>query len=308
MCPEDTWAALGTKTMAADGFMVGKNTQIEPDFAKGWQEVLSSGADSRDIDSMEKGPETYRFALTFNPTNWKFLKYCAHGTVTNTGTAPTVHTFTATNTVKSFTLEWAKRGATDHVISLTGCIITDWTLNFTSGSGENDGFITIVANCLAKSAVAGTSTTTITAETDDAFQFRMAKLTYAGSEVTEVNNGELTCNNGIDETDARYCNSTLDQSIGEPIPKVRRYTCRFNINQKDDTYYDDWDDQVVVPGANTLQFIRGSGPADNVTFTFTDMYVQTAVSPTNIEGITNVDVVGTIKSTAIVSRDAHTDY
>jgi len=308
MCEEDTWATLGTSTMSADGYIVGKNTKITPDFSPNWQEILNAGADSRDIDSMEKGPKTYKFSLEFAPVNWKFLRYCAHGTVSNTSTAPTVHTFTATDVVKSFTLEWAKRGSTDHVITLTGCIITNLTINFASGTGPTEGLVTVTAECLAKSASAGTSITTISAETADAFQFRMAKLTYAGSEITEVNSGELTIDNGIDEEDSRYCNSTLDQEIGEPIPKVRRYTCRFNINQKDDTYYDDWNDQVVVPSTNTLALTRGTGPADDITFTFTDLYLQQATSPTNLDGITNVDLVGTIKSVAIVANDALTDY
>ncbi len=308
MCEEDTWAALGAKTMAGEGFIVGKNVQITPDFSRNWQEILSAGADSRDIDSLEKGPESYIFSLTFNPTNWKFIRYCAHGIVSNTSTAPTVHTFTATDVVKSFTLEWAKRGSTDHVITLTGCIITSWTVSFSKGAGATEGFVTVTAECLAKSASPGTSTTAVAADTDDAFQFRMAKLTYAGSEVVEVNSGEITCENGIDENDSRYCNSTLDQAIGEPIPKVRRYTCKFNINQKDDTYYDDWNDQVVVPSTNKLELIRGSGPADDITFTFTSLYLEAATSPTNIEGVTNVDLIGTIKSTAIVANDALTDY
>ena len=308
MCEEDTWATLGTSTMSADGYIVGKNTKITPDFSPNWQEILNAGADSRDIDSMEKGPKTYKFSLEFAPTDWKFLRYCAHGTVTNTSTAPTVHTFTATDVVKSFTLEWAKRGATDHVITLTGCVITNLTIDFTAGTGPSEGFVTVTAECLAKSASPGSSTTSISANTDDAFQFRMAKLTYATSEVTEVNSGQLTIDNGIDEQDSRYCNSTLDQEIGEPIPKVRRYTCRFNVNQKDDTYYDDWNDQVIVPGTNTLELIRGTGPADDVTFTFTSLYLQQATSPTNLDGITNVDLVGTIKSVGIVANDALTDY
>jgi hypothetical protein len=307
MCEEDTWAALGTKTMAADGFIVGKNVTLTPDFSKNWQEILTAGTDSRDMDSMEKGPESYRFTLSFNPTNWKFIRYCAHGTVTNTDSGGYyTHTFTATDTVKSFTYEWAKRGSTDHVITLTGCIITNYTISFAKGTGATEGFITVTAECLAKSAAAGTSTTSVSAETEDAFQFRMVKLTYNGSEITEVNNGEITTDNGIEEMDCRYCNSTLDQAIGEPIPKVRRYTCRFNINQSDDTYYDDWHDQVVVPGTNKLEFTRGTN--DDVTFTFTDMYLQSAASPTDIEGITNVDAVGTIKSVAVVAKDGLNDY
>ncbi len=308
MCEEDTWATLGAKTMANDGYMVGKNVAITPGFSKNWQEILTAGADSRDIDSMEKGPETYKFTLTFAPTHWKWLRYCAHTTVTNTGTGPTVHTFTATDVVKSFTLEWAKRGATDHVITLTGCIITNWKLSFVNGTGPTEGFVVVTAECLAKSAVAGTSTTSISAETLDAFQFRMAKLTYNSGEVVEVNNGEITCANGIDEADSRYCNSTLDQAIGEPIPKVRRYTSRFNINQKNDTYFDDFQDQVPVPGTNKLELIRGTGPADDIVFTITGKYLQDAVSPTNLQGITNVDVVGVLTSVSIVAKDTLTDY
>ena len=307
MCEEDSWADLGTKTMATDGFIVGKNATITPEFSKGWQEILSAGADSRDIDSMEKGPESYKFTLTFNPTNWKFLRYCAHGTVTNTDhTTYYTHTFSATNSVKSFTLEWAKRGATDHVITLTGAVITNLSISFAKGTGAGEGFIKVTAECIAKSASPGSSTTSISPDTDDAFQFRMAKLTYSGGEVTELNSGELTIDNGIDEEDSRYCNSTLDQEIGEPIPKVRRYTCRFNVNQKDSTYYEDWNDQVVVPGTNTLELIRGSN--DKVTFTFTGLYLQSAVSPTNIDGITNVDLVGIIKSVGIVAEDTLSDY
>ncbi len=309
MCEEDTWAALGAKTMVDDGFIVGKNTKITPNFSNNWQEVLTAGADSRDIDSMEKGPLSYNFTMEFIPTSWKFIRYCAHGTVTNTSTAPTVHTFTATDVVKSFTLEWAKRGATDHVITLTGCIIKKWTLRFAKSVGAGEGFVIVVAECIAKSAVPGASTTTVAADTDDGFQFRMAKLTYAGSEVVEVNSGELTCDNGIDEKDARYCNATLDQAIGEPVPLTRRYTSRFNINQKDDTYFDDWADQVIIPSTNKLELIRGTGPADDLVVTFTGVYLQApGASPTNLEGVTNVDVVGQITSAVIVARDAKTDY
>lgn len=307
MCEEDTWATLGAKTMLANGFIVGKNVTITPDFSKNWQEILNAGADSRDIDSMEVGPETYKFTLTFNPTNWKFLRYCAHGTVTNTNSGGYyTHTFTATDAVKSFTLEWAKRGSTDHVVTLTGCVITNLTISFAKGTGAGEGFITVTAECLAKSAAYGTSVTSISAVTTDAYQFRMAKLTYGGSEITEVNSGELTIDNGVDEEDSRYCNSTLNQAIGEPIPKVRRYTCRFNINEKDDTFSDDFEDEVVVPSTNSLTLTRGTN--DDIVFTFTDLYLQSATSPTNIDGITNVDVIGTIKSVAIVAKDSLTDY
>ncbi len=124
ICEEDTWATLGAKTMAANGYIPGKNLVLTPAFTNNWTEILTAGAAARTIDSMQKSALAYKFTLKFVVTDWRFLRYCAHGTVTNTGTAPTVHTFTQTDAVKSFTLEWAKRASTNHVITLTGCIIT----------------------------------------------------------------------------------------------------------------------------------------------------------------------------------------
>ena len=307
MCEEDSWASLGTKTMADDGFIVGKNVVFTPDFDPNLQEVLTAGADSRDVASLEKGPLSYKFTLSFNPTNWKFLRYCKHGSVTNTDqTTYYQHTFTKTDAVKSFTLERAQRGTVNEVLTLTGCVITNLVINFANGTGATDGFITVTAECLAKSLSKGTSITSVSAETDQAFQFRMAKWTHNGDEIVELNNGELTIDNGVDENDSRYCNATLDQEIGEPIPKTSRHTCRFNINLKDSTFTDDWIAQVAVPGTNKLEFIRGTN--DDVVFTFTDEYLNSAISSTNIDGINVADVAGTVLSLSIVAKDQHDDY
>lgn len=300
------YANIGTNTMADDGFMFGKNQTIEADFSKNLQEIINAGADSREIADLEEGPESLNFTLTFNPTNWKFLKYLAWGTVTNTNhTTYYTHTFTKTDEVKSFTLEWAKRSSTDHVLTLTGCVIKRATISFSKGTGAREGFITVRAEIIAKSISPGSSTTTVSAPTLDAFQFRNVKVTWDDSEVTEVNNGEFTIDNGIDEMDSRYANSTLDVAIGEPIPKVLKYNFRFNINQKDDTYFDDWDGVTAISNCK-LEFIRGTN--DDCEFTFTNTYVDAATSPTNLEGITSVDVVGRPLSVAIEADDSHDDY
>lgn len=303
MCEEDSWATLGTKSMAVDGFIIGKDIKCSTNFNHNWKEILAAGADSRDIDSMEKGEVSYGFTLTFVPTNWKFLRYAGYATVTNTDSGSYyTHTFTQTDAAKSFTYEWSQRGSTDHVLTFTGCVIKKCTISFVKGE-----VVQVVAECLAKSVSAGTSTTSVSTNTDDAFQFRMAKLTYAGSEVTEVNSGELVIDNGIDEEDSRYCNSTLDQEIGEPIPKIARRSCRFNLNIKDDTFYDDWADEAVVPSTNKLELTRGSN--DDCVLTFTSVYLNPGPqAPTNIEGVNNVDVVGVIKTLGIVAKDQLSDY
>jgi hypothetical protein len=307
ICEEDTWAALGAKTMVANGYIPGKNVKLEPDFSNNWTEVLSAGANSRDVQSYQKGALSYNFKLSFIVTDWRFLRYCAHGTVSNTdNTTYYTHTFTKTDAVKSFTTEWARRGSTNHVITLTGCIIKSLSLDFQKGNGA-DSFIIANCECLAKSATAtGTSITTVSANSGTPFHFRMAKLTLNASEIVEVNSGTLTIDNGINEEDSRYCNSTLDQAIGEPIPTVSRYTCKFNINMKDGSFYTLFNNQVVVPGASSLVFTRGTN--DDCTFTLTSLYLDSPSDPTNIEGINNLDLVGKMLSLSIVAKDGLNTY
>ena len=302
------YATLDSNTMSNAGFIPGKDVRFEQSFSHDFKEIINSGATTRNVESMEKGTKSYPFTLTFKVTDWRFLKYCMYGTVSNTdNTTYYTHTYTQTNAALSFTTEWAKRGSTNEVITLTGCVIKRISLAYSSGTGEGDGFIEATCECVAKSLAEGTSVTTISVPSANAFQFRMAKLTVSGTETVEVNSGELNFDNGVNEEDSRYANSTLDQEIGEPIPTVSRYDCTFNINQKDSTFYDIWATEAEVTGTNKLEFIRGTN--DNIIFTFTGLSLKALPSSnTNIEGINNLDLVGVVRSVAPVANDARSDY
>jgi len=180
-------------------------------------------------------------------------------------------------------------------------------LDFKKSTNAAEGFITANCECIAKSATAtGTSITTISANSGTPYHFRTVKLTVNGVETSEVNNGSITIDNGINEEDSRYCNSTLDQYIGEPIPTVLRYTCKFNINQKDGSFYTLFNNQVLVPSTNSLAFTRAAN--DDCVMTFTGLYIMSPSDPTNIEGIDIIDLVGTIQTVAIVAKDSLSTY
>ena len=288
--------------------IVGKNVIITPSMTKGWQETLASGADSREVAALNKGPEDLRFDLEFIPVDWTWVKYVFGTVVDNDEGAYYSHTFALTNTVQSFTLEWAKRGATNHVITLAGCSVIRATVRFAKATGPGEeGHIKVTLSCVGKAQTPGTTVTTIAAPTAEGFQYRMAKLTIAGSEVVEVNSGEITYDTGIDPNDSRYCNSTLDVAIGETIPKTFRITGRMNINLKDDTYYDLWNAATVVGSTNKIEFIRGTN--DQMLFNFGSMYVNEAVAPTNLEGVTITDVVFTaLSGTTTIAEDDNAVY
>ena len=304
-----SWVAetsYGSGGTINSGEVVGLNARMEPDFNQNWQEILAAGADDRYIDSKVLGPLTLPFTLVFTPVNWKFLKYCGYSVV-DTGSDPYTHTFTIANTVASFILQWAKRHTTAHVLTLTGCVVKSGTISFSKSSGEGEGMIMVSLSCVA-SAVAQGSTVASTSEiTASPFQWRHTKLTIGGTERTEVNNGEITIDNGIDENDSRYCNSTLNRALGEPIPKVHRISGRFNVNIKDKTYFDYWNAATAIGSTNKLEFIRDTN--DDVVGTFANFRLAQGVAPTDLEGVTNADLVWTADNwTSLVATDSESTY
>lgn len=306
-----TWiveTSYGTGGTMANGEVVGYNCIIEPSFSQGWQEILSGGADSREVEDRVVGPKILPYTMTFSPVNWRWLKYLMSVSDGDDAGVKT-HTFTVGNAIKSYKLEWAKRHTTDHVITLVGNVMTSAVIAFAKATGAGiEGLMTVAASCFAQDLSQGSSVSSVSALTGTPFQYRMVKLTLDGSEITEVNNGELTIDNGISQEDSRYCNSTLDEKVGEPIPTVFRMTGRMNVNMKDKTYYDLFAARTYVAGTNTILIDRDGSGDDQILFTLTDFVLDPGVAPTNLDGVTNVDLVFAAAITSVVARDAVTTY
>jgi len=183
------------------------------------------------------------------------------------------------------------------------------TLRFTKATGEgNDGYLRIAMSCVGQDDSQGSSVTSLSSITDKGYQFRMAKWTTNSVEIKEVNNGEITFDTGVDENDSRYCNSTYDSKIGSPIPKINRFSGRFNINIKDKSFYDLWAAGTVVGGTNTFLFDRDGTGDDQLLITFSNFIIHQAVAPTTLDGVTNVDIIWTADSATLISRDDITAY
>jgi hypothetical protein len=282
---------------------------VEPDWSRGWQEKLTAGADNRNVQGRVVGPKALPYTMSFVPVNWRWLKYLMSVADGDDGGVKT-HTFTERASILSYRLEWAKRHTTNHVLTVVGNAVKSATISFTKATGEGtDGWMTVAMSCVGQDVSEGTSVTSLSNISKDGFQFRMVKWTIDSTEIKEVNNGEMTIDNGIDENDSRYCNTTYDELLGEPIPKTFRITGRFNVNIKDSTFFDHWDAGTVVGGTNTLLFDRDGSGDDQILFTFGDFYVLGAVASTNLEGVTNVDVVWACDAfTSVVARDDIATY
>ena len=303
---ETAYATGGTLT---GGEVIGKNLAIEPDWSQGWQEILTAGADNLYVEDWEPGPLLLPYKMNFAPVNWRWMKYLMAVTDADDSGTKT-HTFTQRTSILSYKLEWAKRHTTPHVLTVIGNVMKTATLSFQAATGDgNDGLLNVSADCVGQDESEGSTVASVSALTKDAFKFKSVKVTIDGTEYKEVNEGDMTISLGIDEGDSRYCSTTYNNLLGEPIPKVFRITGRFNINIKDKTLYDLWAAGTAVSGTCTLLFDKDQTGNDQILYTYAGFHIFGAVASTNLEGVTNVDVVfGALSFTSVVARDNITTY
>lgn len=292
--------------MGADGVVIGLNARIEPSFTQNWVEVLSAGADSRAVEDMVTGPIDYPFTLIFTPVDFWFLKYLGFA-VADAGSSPYTHTFTLSNSLQSFKLEWALQHTTDVVVTLTGCFALNARLDFSKATGANEGLLTVTINCNAKSHSLGSSVTSLSSITRVPYKWHHLKFTFNNSEVTEINSGSLEINTGIDPNESRYCNSTLARERGEPILGTHRITGNANINLSDNTYFDKWDDATTVSNCK-LEVIEDN--TDNkLVATFASFRFDNPINATELEQVSKADIQFTDESfTSLVATDTQSTY
>jgi len=298
--------AYGTGGTMSSGYVPGLNVVLNPNWNKNWMEIISAGEDNRYVGERYLGPTALPFTLDFIVTDFRFLRWLGYSSV-DTGSDPYTHTLAISNVIQSFKLEWAWRHTTPVVISLVGCFAMNGTLSFTKASGEgNEGFIKVSLNCYANSYSIGSSVTSVDSNDLVPFQWRHTKATLDNVEKTRLNNGDITIDNGINPEEFRYCNTTIDRGIGEPVPLLHRISGRYNLTSFDDTEVDLWDSEDVISNCD-LDFIQSA--SNKIETSFTDFRIVNGIGSTELEGIKKADIVWNAKSfSSIVVTDSISTY
>jgi hypothetical protein len=284
--------------------MPGYNLKVMPNFSQGFQEILNDGSDDREVVSKVAGPLSLNYKLSYSPVDWRRLKY-VFDIDSETGTSPTTHVLSIGNTLKTYTAEWALRhDSSPIIIKTTGNVVNSTTIDFKKATGEgNEGFVTISQDCIAQNYTTPAIQSGSYTVTGDPFQYRHIVWTLASSAVVEVNNGSITFDQGIDPANCRYASTSLDRTIGTPIPTLFRISGRFNVNLVNSTYMDLWETAAALTGTNTLVFQISA--SNKTTFTFTGMTVDPVpLSETNMEGINSADFVFTATGVSVVVLDS----
>lgn len=301
-------STYGTTVTPTEKF--GRNPTFDPNRdAQNWINILGSGEDTINVGERELGPKDLGGTLSFAPQNWIWLKYViCRGSTDITDTDNTTyyeHTFSEHPTVGSFTLERAMRKSTgdNHVLTRGGCQVNNMGLSIEAGAGGEGALLSVNLEVWAQSIMSGTSVTSLSAPTTNAFQFRNLILNIDGTEVAEVKRGNLNVANNLHP--ARYANYTLNRQKGESQPEKRKWDGNFTVLVKDSTFYDLWDAASTV-GSTSFVFKRGTN--DKLTLTPADLRLESKPNPTNLEGHNQATLNWNAKNCSVVAQDDITSY
>jgi len=291
---ESTWGTAATRTLH-----LGLNTKWTPTDEVEWLEVQGAGTDTLNLVH-SSGRKLVGGTLTFNPYDWAWLVY-AIGSTTNTGTGPTVHTFTAQKTLPSFTMERTINATTDRVRTYEGCKVK--TCNIKWGK---DGFVETTMEIIAKDVPNGTSATSVNPRSSRTpFQSRQVIFTLNNVAKAYCVGGNINIDCRL--TDGKYAYYGTDSTlISEPESQQRRYSGEFMLHYLNDTEFDLW--ELIAAVSNTKLEFRKTASTDNCTITFTNFYIESATDPTNLEEANIVTIKWKADSISVVANDAYTDY
>lgn len=292
----------GDGDMAADGEVIGLNFTFEPgEWSRGWSEIINNGADTRQIASWVTGIKDFPFITKFNPVNWKFLKY--GWDVVDAGTGPYTHTFTEGGCLSSFEFENVIFATTPQLQRLLGGYVNTTTITWSKQTSPQDGFVEVSLDCNAqKLDPTFSSATSLSNITQDAFRAHQVLWTLEGTDITEVNNGEIVIEQSLDTGDYTYASAAFDRERGQPIAKTLRVTATVNINLKDESIKDLFTADQILTGTNLIKIERAVD--DNVVFNFDKVVITKAIDDgSDIEGVTNMDVVFSATVSTIVATD-----
>lgn len=294
----------GSAVSLASANIPGYNLKVAPNFTQGFQEVLNDGSNDRKVVKRVAGPLSLQYSLSYTPVDWRRLKY-VFDIDSETGSDPYTHTLSIGNTLKSYTAEWALRHDSNPIIiKTTGNVVNRTTIDFRKATGEgNEGFVNIMQECFAQDYTTPSIQAGDFTVSGDPFQYRHSQWTLNSSSVVEVNNGSIVFEQGMNLNDSRYASTSLDRTIGTPIPVLFRISGRFNVNLFDTTYIDLWETAAAMSGTNTLVFEQSA--SNKITFTLSGMYVEPVpLSETNLEGINSADFVWTATGVAVTAIDS----
>ena len=193
--------------------------------------IEGRSASARDVVSRTTSKVTYDLPLTCQFQHGRILEYVFGSVGHAGGSDPYTHTYTAANTLPSFTLENGYNSTADSVMKYAGCRVNNFTMNFAESG------VTWTADMISKSVAFSTSAQAAVVDTLEIHELSNLnfKVGVDGSEatLTDVRDLTLTISNGL--ISGKGAN---DIEISTLAPGQRTYTMsgRARFSRDDEIY------------------------------------------------------------------------
>jgi len=260
-------------------------------------------SDTRNVSDYFESLRTYGFSTEFLLQHARPL-YFAWGNDSLVSGAHDVHTITGTNTLPSFTFQVGYEGATDHVITYTGCMINKLDISCTKNE-----FVKCTAEVVAQKATDGTTFKnyqssnvvmkkypSIGSGSILPYHYSHSDISIGGTDYCEIDTIKLSINNNL-LSEPVLC-SDNGKRISEPIPQLREYDASATIRMSSADFYTMWETGTYITDP-TITFARTTS-SNQIVFTLEDAIIESAISPFNIsEGMVLVEVPFKVKSIVV---------
>lgn len=285
---------------------IGQNVRLtNPSFNNAYRYVRGNGMKPQ---KRVVGEKENTFDLVFNVDRFEFLKYISNIS-TETGSDPYTHTLNipTANFNGSGTFAIQRSFSSTEAYLFKGCKPLSLNLSFQKGSDEA-GFLTATLRCACQDieAIAENDIVTEAESTRNLFHFYTTKLTTASNEFVEINSGSYNLDWNVNLQDSRYCNSTLNALIGEPIFTELTEELQLSVNSVNKDFIEEFLTRAELTGTNTLEFIYDSN--NKVTFTFEHIYNEGNLPPTQYGEVIKTDVLYVPIISSIVVIDDIQNY
>lgn len=302
-------SSYGTETSSYE-FSFGKNPTFENNRDdEGYVPIRGTGRDDIDVDK-EEGPKSRGGTFSFAPQDWRWLKH-----VVGNGSSDVTdsdqgsyhkHTFSLNTTVSSFSyLRYHQHSSNAEGIVYLGSQVNSASISFEASEGEEASLIGAEVSIWAQDTDT-TTTNSVPEEPDtDAYQFRNAILTVAGTERVSLLGGTVNIENNLNP--ARYANYSLDRKKDESNPQERRVNGSFRVHHDKLDYFKEMENTGPVSGTNELQLKRGTN--DRLVAGFKRFKIEKVTESTNLEGNNEVRVEwSAVTFTELYAEDQISSY
>jgi hypothetical protein len=292
--PASTWAWLGQvqKVSPTDKFDIKELDAMDD-------------VDTRNPTAHDVLVKRYGGTVSFLPQHMRHLVLpFGDNSDSKTGTTPTTHTITATNTLPHFGMQVGYQHTSPFGIRYDGAVANTYEIGSTKGDWVRStiGFVAKTATKITSFKSYQASATPLKKYTSAQVRpFRHSDVTATINNIdysVALNQWRLTMDNQV------VAEPHDEDTISEPVPTLRKWTGSFDVNMSSSALWDLKELATKIANTTKIVIARSSG-SDEVAFTFNDPTIEVLNPPFDVtQGLVNASLSVVATSISPIVKDS----